>query len=114
MSISKKEHFLAEVSQSGPFYSNVIAVIDSGFAIQCVWVEQVAALAGTITLQATINGVTFNDVKDSAGNVVQLTMAGSGSDIMNGWDQNYEQIRLYVNITGGTGSVSAWISSKYN
>lgn len=106
MIVKSGEQFVSEVS-AVTFSSDAIPLQQKGFCIQAKWVESVASLAGTVKIQASVNGETFSDI----GNTTK-TISGSGSEIWNMSEQFYPYLKLVFTLTGGTGVFGAWITSK--
>ena len=78
-----------------------------GFAVQAIWTG--AGASGTIKLQASIDGITFSDIPNSA-----QTILGAGSFIWNmenGKFYKYFQV-VYTKTGGSTGTLNVLSNVK--
>lgn len=76
-----------------------------GYSIQALWT---GTLAGTIKLQATIDGSTWSDI----GSTSQALGGAAGSFLWNVTGAFYNQVRVALTGVTGTGNLTVWQQAK--
>ena len=93
---------------TGTHYSDSQELIHIfGYAVCAMWTEEVASLAGTISLEASIDGTNWAEITGSP-----EAVSGTGSKLWNVSEAMYRYIRLKLVITGGTAGLTADINIK--
>ena len=113
--------YLDAVAMVSGFAGVPIEVLDrTGYSVLANWVESVAALGGTIKLEASNNYdpqntlmvanpalATWTEITGSS-----VTVAGSGSYGWNVSDAYYAFVRVVFAATAGAGAATAWVCVK--
>lgn len=78
---------------------------DYGYAVQAIWTG--STLAGTISLQATIDGIDWSTITGTP-----QTVNGPGSFVWNVDSSIYDQVRVYFTYGSGSGGITVWQEVK--
>lgn len=78
----------------------------AGFCVQCVFTQSSGSLAGTLQLQASNDGLTWQNVNSA------VTISGTTAHFNNVADVFYEKIRYVLTITSGTCGIFAKVNAK--
>lgn len=76
-----------------------------GFAIQAIWTG--GSLAGTVKLQASVDGSTWSDISGSS-----QSISGPGSYLWNVQAAFYAYVRSYFTYSSGSGTITTWEQTK--
>jgi len=78
---------------------------DYGYAVQAIWTG--GTLAGTVKLQASIDGVTWSDVTGTS-----QAVSGAGNFLWNVNGAFYAFVRAYFVYSSGSGAITYWTLVK--
>ena len=82
-------------------------IFQRSFAIYCSWTEDIASLAGTISLDASTDSTNWTQISGTL-----VTISGASSTLYNVTNVHAHYIRENITISGGTGTFTCSLNSK--